>query len=583
MNERLLEPLKYYQTMGKSEHEQNVTAHFDDLLAKSKVNVEENRATTKKYYAEMLTIEKLRDKLFRKKVLRVFLLIAVIIGVILIIVGGYKLSSSRTWGLGLLGASAVCIILPAILLKKKVNPEIKQASEKIEEHERKAKLLREEAERQMQPLNALFDSTDTLRLIEKTLPDFAFDDHFTPRNEDFMLHEHDFVKPFSSKTSVIDTLSGRFAGNPFLYTDTRVFKMGQYTYRGTLVITWTERYRDDKGRMRTRLRTQTLYAQLTKPKPEYYTEKKLFYGSQAAPDLSFSRDPKHSERLTEKQLQRKIRKGAKKLKRKAEKATQKGGNFQEMANAEFDVLFGAENRDHEVQFRVMYTPLAQCNTVDLLTSKTGYGDDFHFHKQRRMNVITSEHACAWNMDTSPHRYYSFDVDKARKNFIGINTEYFKSLFFDFAPLFSVPAYMETPCASLESIEEYEGNYTSIEHEALANAMGARQFAHPATATECILKTRLLGKTEEEDRVSVTALSFAAENRIDFVPVLGGDGKIHPVPVPWVEYIPVENTAEIYIQRVPGSMLECKKLQNQAGGKLAGATCFHGMAGRLISR
>ena len=114
-------------------------------------------------------------------------------------------------------------------------------------------------------------------------------------------------------------------------------------------------------------------------------------------------------------------------------------------------------------------------------------------------------------------------------------------------------------------------------------MGARQFAHPATATECILKTRLLGKTEEEDRVSVTALSFAAENRIDFVPVLGGDGKIHPVPVPWVEYIPVENTAEIYIQRVPGSMLECKKLQNQAGGKLAGATCFHGMAGRLISR
>ena len=575
MNERLLEPLKYYEKMGKREHEQNVTAYFDDLLKKSKVNVEENRATTKKYYAETATIEKLRDKLFRKKVARVFLLITVIIGVILIIVGAYTFSSSRAWGIGLLAASALCIILPIILLKKKINPEIRQASEKIEEHERKAKLLREEAERQMQPLNALFDNTDTLRLIEKTLPDFAFDDYFTPRNEDFMLHEHDFVKTSSSKTSVIGTLSGRFAGNPFLYTDTRVFKMGTYTYHGTLVISWTERYRDDKGRMRTRLRTQTLYAQLTKPKPEYYTEKTLFYGSQAAPELSFSRVPKHSERLTEKQLQRKIKKGAKKLKRKAEKATQKGGHFQEMTNAEFDVLFGAENRNHEVQFRVMYTPLAQCNTVDLLTSKTGYGDDFHFHKQRRMNTIISEHAQGWAMDTSPARYYSFDVDKARKNFIGINTEYFKSLFFDFAPLLSIPAYVETPCASLESIEEYDGNYTSYEHEALANAMGAQQFAHPATATQSILKTRLLGKSGEEDRVAVTALSFAAENRIDFVPVLGGDGKVHPVPL--------ENTAEICIQRVPASMLECQKLRNQGDTKLVGATCFHGMAGRLMSR
>lgn len=583
MNERLLEPLKYYEKMGKREHEQNVTAYFDDLLKKSKVNVEENRATTKKYYVETATIEKLRDKLFRKKVARVFLLITVIIGVILIIVGAYTFSSSRAWGIGLLAASALCIILPIILLKKKINPEIRQASEKIEEHERKAKLLREEAERQMQPLNALFDNTDTLRLIEKTLPDFAFDDYFTPRNEDFMLHEHDFVKTSSSKTSVIGTLSGRFAGNPFLYTDTRVFKMGTYTYHGTLVISWTERYRDDKGRMRTRLRTQTLYAQLTKPKPEYYTEKTLFYGSQAAPELSFSRVPKHSERLTEKQLQRKIKKGAKKLKRKAEKATQKGGHFQEMTNAEFDVLFGAENRNHEVQFRVMYTPLAQCNTVDLLTSKTGYGDDFHFHKQRRMNTITSEHAQGWVMDTSPARYYSFDVDKARKNFIAINTEYFKSLFFDFAPLLSIPAYVETPCASLESIEEYDGNYTSYEHEALANAMGAQQFAHPATATQSILKTRLLGKSGEEDRVAVTALSFAAENRIDFVPVLGGDGKVHPVPVPWVEYLPLENTAEICIQRVPASMLECQKLRNQGDTKLAGATCFHGMAGRLMSR
>ena len=46
-----------------------------------------------------------------------------------------------------------------------------------------------------------------------------------------------------------------------------------------------------------------------------------------------------------------------------------GGQFQEMANSEFDVLFGANDRDHEVQFRLMYTPLAQRNTVDLIKDK----------------------------------------------------------------------------------------------------------------------------------------------------------------------------------------------------------------------
>lgn len=580
MNERLLEPLKYYEKTGKREHEDNVTAYFDDLVAKSQINVEENRATAKKYYAEVATVKKLREKLSRKKAVRVLLILAIIAGVILGILGGYFLYKKDMWGFAYLGGGILAIVGAALLLKLKINPEIRQVEDKIEEHERKAKLLLEEAERQMQPLNALFDNTDTLRLIEKTLPDFAFDDYFTPRNEDFMLHEHDFPKQYSSSTSILDTLSGRFSGNPFLFTQTHVFRMGEQTYHGTLVISWTEHYRDDKGRLRSRIRTQTLYAQVTKPKPEYHLEKSLFYGSQAAPDLTFSREPQHSEKLTEKQLQRKIKKGAKKLKRKAQKATHKGGNFQEMANAEFDVLFGAANRDHEVQFRVMYTPLAQCNTVDLLTSKTGYGDDFRFQKLRRMNVITSEHAQRWQMDTSPIRYYSFDVDVARKNFHDFNVEYFKSVFFDFAPLSSVPAYVEAPCASLESIEEYDGNYTSYEHEAMANAMGAERFAHPQTATEVILKTRLLEKEGDNDRVSVTALSFAAENRVDFIPVLGGDGRMHAVPVPWVEYIPVENSGEISIRRVPASMLECQKLRHE--GKISAEEIFfHGMAGKVI--
>ena len=52
MNERLLEPLKYYEIEGKATHEKNVNEYFDDLVTKSGINVEENRATVKKYKKE---------------------------------------------------------------------------------------------------------------------------------------------------------------------------------------------------------------------------------------------------------------------------------------------------------------------------------------------------------------------------------------------------------------------------------------------------------------------------------------------------------------------------------------------------
>ncbi len=580
VNEKLLQPLDYYEKIGKKEHEDNVTAHFDELLAKSKVDVAQNRTTVKAYKAEMVTVGKIRDKIARKKALRVLLVLAVIAGVVCGIFGIYKwVKQAVGLGAGLLFGGAGAAILCLVLLVKVVNPAIRQANERLEKHLQKAEALRKQAEAQMAPLNALFDNTDTFRLLQKTIPDFEFDDNFSTSNERLLLQNYDFEQQWDGNRSTVDTVSGRFAGNPFLYADHLVARMGTETYHGTLVISWTVTVRDGQGNTRTERRTQTLHASVIKPKPYYFYHKQLYYGCQAAPDLSFSREPKHSERLTEKERQRKIHKGAKRLKKKSEKAIKNGGRFQEMANAEFDVLFGAEDRNHEVQFRLLYTPLAQRNTVDLLTSKTGYGDDFHWRKARRLNILSSEHAQNWGMDTSPIHYYSYDVDEARRNFIQFNNDYFKSLYFDFAPFFSVPAYLEAPSASLETMEEYDSRYTAYEHEAMANAIGAKIFAHSRTATDVILKTDFLGKAEDADRVAVTAYSYAAENRVDFIPVYGGDGRMHAVPVPWVEYIPLQNVREMTVGEAPFSMLECNKLRSE--GSYESAIFFHGMAGRII--
>lgn len=567
MNDHLLEPLKFYEKNGRESHTENAKQFFEELLARSGVDAEQNRATAKAYRDELARANTVSQRISKYKGLRVLLILGIVVGAILAVVSIPQFASSTGLAIGLLLGGIALVVGSILLLVKKVNPTVKTATEQKEAHDKKAKDLLAEAKVQMAPLNTLFDEWDAITLIEKTLPEISFDRQFTKQNEAFFIQAHDFLDRQTEDCSMTDTLSGRFREDPFLFCRRLVHKMGTKTYHGTRTISWTETYRDSKGHLRTRRRTQTLHASVSKPCPCYHDETYLCYGSQAAPDLSFSREPQHSEQLSEKELERKIRKGEKRLQEMAEHALEDGRHFQEMANTEFEVLFDATNRDNEVQFRLMYTPLGQCNTVDLLTSKAGYGDDFRFVKKKRLNLIVSEHAQKWRMNASPSHYYSYDVDEAKEKFISFNNEYFKSVFFDLAPVLAVPAYIEEPCAALEPPEEYDANFTYYEHEVMANAIGYDHFVHEDSSTEAILKTKLSNKQGGTDEVAVTAYSYATAERIDLIPVFGGDGRFHDVPVPWVEYLPRERTSIMHVSPADGAAKEGK--------------CFHGMVAKAL--
>jgi hypothetical protein len=197
----------------------------------------------------------------------------------------------------------------------------------------------------------------------------------------------------------------------------------------------------------------------------------------------------------------------------------------------------------------MFTPRAQREMIDLIRSEEGYGDDFDFFKRKKLNVIRSEHSQKWDMSTSADRYRSFDFEKAKKNFIDFNNEYFKSVYFDFAPLIAIPVYQEAPTASFESISHPESSYTEYNYETIANKIGSDKFAHKKTATDVILKTEFVHRSEGVDTVAVTAHSYSAEPRTDFVPVLGGDGRMHSVPVPWIEYMPQQKTTLMTVKNI----------------------------------
>lgn len=543
MDSLLLEPLKYYNQVLKHRHKENLTARFDDLVRESGINVEQNRATVKKYDAQMVKVEKERSRLRLWTALFITLIIVGIIGIILIFaaLADEKLNTPLLYsGLGAaLGGFLIAFLV--VRPKKKNSQKIKDKLLAV------ANEIKAEALREMAPLNALFTSKDTLDIFEKSMPAVKFNRTYPNELERELIERFDYIDMTDDDTSVTDMLSGRLCDNPFLFERYISQEMGTEVYHGTKTIHWTETYRDSDGRVRTRTRTQVLHASLAKPKPFYHQSTHLGFGAQAAPDLSFTRKESDTDELSERALERRIKAGEKKLKKQAAKALKEGRDFQEMANSEFEVLFGANDRDHEVQFRLMYTPLAQNNTVDLLRSKDGYGDDFNLIKRGRFNILKSVHAQSWDMDTSPYRYRSHSVDISREAFISFNENYFKSVFFDFAPLLAVPAYQDGPVASMDDLSRnYKSYYTPYEHEALANAIGEKHFAHEDSATRAILKTDIIEKRDGVDRVRVNAYSFRGDPRLDFVPTLGGDGKMHLVPVPWVEYSPIKRVSEMIV-------------------------------------
>ncbi len=506
MESIIYNPLEEYDKKFKQTHFDKTNEYFDTLVRKSGINIDENRETVKQYNFYKENIKKLKRKRNWLRFFRVLMIITL-------------------------------ILIPIVIWK--MTPKIRQLKQEIETASDKADELLRKAYEQMAPLNKLFSEKDCLELIEKTVPLMKFEDHFTSEHELDMVTNYDFGESLDTTQSTLDVLSGRYNENPFLFEDKLIRTMGLETYHGYKTIYWTETYRDSEGRTRTRTRSQTLHATVTKPKPFYTTQVVLNYGSQGAAELSFSRDASNLHKKSEGQIERHIKRGEKKLKRMTDKAIKKNDDFTSMSNTDFEVLFDALDRTNEVQFRTLFTPLAQTNMVDLILSKTGYGDDFNFYKLNRMNKIVTNHSQGRVIKLLPAHYVSYSFDIIKENFIGKNTEFFKAVYFDFAPLLAIPVYRERPVHSLKPIPDLSRIYSQKECETLANLIKKENVVHPNTKTQAIIKSQYVRTEANTDETAVTAYSFDIFKRIDVVAMLGGDGRMHNVSVPWDEYVPLE--------------------------------------------
>lgn len=506
MDSIIYNPVEDYQKKFKELHAENTKNFFEELVKTSGVDIQLNKKTVEQYNAFKESLKKLKRKYNWLRFWRVLMCISL-------------------------------VLIPVVIWK--TTPKIKALREDISEADKKADALYQEAHNQMLCLNKLFSDNDALMLLEKTLPQMNFEPVFSPENEADMIQNYDFECFDNAQQSATDVLFGRYNDNPFLFENMLVHTMGTETYHGYKTISWTEYYTDSNGKRRSRIRTQTLHATVDKPKPFYTNQVVLNYGSQSGPELSFSRDASHIQIDSEKELDRHVKRGEKKLKKLTDKAIKQNDDFVSMSNTEFEVLFDALDRDHEVQFRSIFTPLAQTNMSDVILSKEGYGDDFDFYKRKRMNIIVSKHSQKRQMVLTADNYISYSFEIVKENFINKNAEFFKAVYFDFAPLLAIPSYQERPVHSLKPIPDYDRLYSSKECEALANKVDAKHFVHPDTKTRAILKINYVGTKDSVETIGITAYSYDIEKRVDIVSVYGGDGHYHNVEVPWDEYLPLK--------------------------------------------
>lgn len=288
---------------------------------------------------------------------------------------------------------------------------------------------------------------------------------------------------------------------------------------------------------------------MTKPKPFYSTQVTLNYCTQGGSELSFTHSATHLEKKSDKEIERCVRKGEKKLKKMNDKAIKNNKDFVSMSNSDFEVLFNALDRTNEIQFRTLFTPLAQTNMLAILRSQSGYGDDFNFTKRNRTNTILSQHSQGRAITLLPTKYISYSFDTIKENFVDKNVKFFKEMYFDFAPLWAIPIYQEKPASSLQPISEGLQKYSYKEYEILANTINSEYVAHPCTKTRSILKTSFIDSKNDVDEICISAYSYDIIARVDFVPVMGGDGRWHNVPVPWDDYIPLEAVNKFFVSTV----------------------------------
>ncbi len=542
----ILEPVKLYNNEFKDKFNDNCEKFFDDLVKKSGIDINENRDLVKKYRKQEAVVKTLKTKSNHMKVAKISLIILVIVGIISAIYLVTQTKENLTRVIIPIIIAVVCALLIFGIFKlRKV---LKNLNAELDKESKTLKTCLDKCWASMGPLNQLYDWSIPSDLMEMTTPLIDLDHYFDTNKFEYLHEKYGFKDSEDPNSSTNYVLSGNINGNPFVLVNSYNTELRDKTYTGSITIHWTT-IEHTKDGSRTVSHTEVLTASIERPAPVYFYDTRLVFGNDAAPNLQFSRFPTLKDsNASDQKIDKMVRHGEKKLAKKSQSAVSKGQQFNAMANSKFEVLFNALNRTNEVEYRLMFTPLAQNNMVDIIRNDP-YGDDFAFYKDKCLNYILSAHSQKQDYRVDPKCFEDFDYDAAKAKFKDINANFFKGLYFDLAPLLAIPIYQQTKTHEYIYKIPYEAYNTRYEQETLVNKMDRTAFLNPQSKTDGILKCSLDHKDDDTDYIKVTAHSYRTEPRVTYETKLGGDGKMHSIPIHWEEFFEITKDTDVAMSKV----------------------------------
>ncbi len=535
----LYHPRALYEGQLKRQYHDMAETYYEELSGKVGVNKELNALHVKAYNAAMAEVEEAKKKLGYAKAAKGWsiagMIISFLAAVILIIVGALNPS---IWWLILIGVAFAGLgIFFIVLLATKIKHALAAARKRLEELQAKADAKLKECYADMAALNAALDDTMPAQVMEKTTPIIDLDPTFSPERLCYLMERFGMQEETDPNTSVLGVTSGHIQGNPFVLEKVFRHEIQDKVYEGTLTIHWTTTYTDSKGNTHTESHSEVLHAESVHPAPAYWDETRLIFGSEAAPHLHFSRRPSGMSGKSDKENDKFVASRVKDLDKLEEKAVKAGKTFTKLGNDEFEAFFGADDRDNEVEYRLLFTALAQRNLLDLIKKPEPYGDDFIMVKDGMLTSVASMHSQNFDYQKPVEYFYHYDFKAGKERFVNYCDSFIRGLFFDLAPIISIPMYQIHKPRDYIYGNQYRANMTSFEHEAMINRMDARLF-RPKEADESLpllLKEMNAQKIGASDEVRVHSLSYKTTPMVDYVSVHGGDGRWHDVPVHWTKY------------------------------------------------
>lgn len=553
MDNYLYDPMTLYTGGLESKQKENAEEYFANLLKESGVDVQENRKTVFQYYSLKKMVEKAKNKLNGLRTGRVFSFIGCGIAYLLAImffvflltkVGDFVTDIILMFVFLAVGTGL--LLLPILYLTKK----IRVLRDGLSDLTIKMNQKLAEAWNQMKPLNDLYDWNSQTDIANKTTPLLHLDKEFDPKKADIFHKRFRYEENNEDYSSLYFAQSGTIVDNPYILERDYSVSMGDKTYSNSITIYWTETKHDQKGNAYTEDHSEVLTASLRRPYPYYGYNTFLFYGNDSAPDLAFRRVASGKDFSIAGPRNRYIKDRVRDIRKKAKESLIKGKGeiYTPTKNDEFEALFAADNRNNEVEFRLLFTPLGQQSMINLLRNDP-FQDDFLFHKSGKLNCLRASHMEQADIYANPIRFQNFSVDDAKAKFVDYQCSYFKNLFFMMAPILTIPLYQQAKPLDYVYPESYSTNLTDSEHEILANSFNQGTFSHPDAAMPDIIKAADVKTIGSLDVVQVSAHSYrAVPGYQDFV-LSGGDGNNHVVRVHYYDYTPIVKRTIAYMVRL----------------------------------